>query len=53
MFTKVGKSVQKAAIVDKNGHNWANKGKSGPKWAQNGHKVRENGQKNTLTYGSS
>ena len=59
MFTKVGKSMQKAAIVDKNGYNWAKKDKSrhrvgkkwakvckcGQKWAENGHKVSKSGQK--------
>ena len=57
MFTKVGKSVKKAAIVDKNGHKWANKDKSGhrvgKKWAENGHGVGKSGQKSKLTYGSS
>ena len=56
MFTKVGKSVQKAAIVNKNGHNWANKGKSGQHWAtldKSGQKMCKSGKKITLTYGSS
>ena len=49
MFTKVGKSVQKAAIVDKNGHNWENKGKIGhrvyTKWAKKGKSGQKMGRK--------
>ena len=48
-WANVYKSVQKVAIVDKNGHNWAYKGKSGhrvgKKWAEVGRKWARSGQK--------
>ena len=52
MFTKVGKSMQKAAIVDKNGYNWAKKdksrhrvGKSMQMWSKVGGKWTQSEQK--------
>ena len=44
-WANVYKSVQKVAIVDKNGHNWAYKGKSGPRVGKNWAKLGRSGQK--------